>query len=206
MWRRVLRAVLGDRAGAVAIEFAIALPVLCMMVFGVYEIAQAVICYYKLIDAASSIADLVGQTTVSAGGVGNNDFDNLYTAGEMIMSPNTGSALKLNIASVTFNSSGAGATVAWQIERGGASAMGNTTLTGAVSTLGVASGSVIVVKGTYSFTSALNYFITSPITMRAFRRTRSRAIWRRLRARHPAPARAAASGGIAAKALTPAIP
>lgn len=165
MWRRVLRGVLGDRAGAVAIEFAIALPVLCMMVFGVYEIAQAVICYYKLIDAASSIADLVGQTTVAAGGVGNNDFDNLYTAGEMIMLPNTGSTLQLNIASITFNSLGTGATVAWQIERGGASAVAKATLKTAVSTLGVASGSVIIVKGTYSFSSALNYFITAPLTL-----------------------------------------
>jgi len=165
IWRRVLRAVLGDRAGVVAIEFAIALPVLCMMVFGVYEIAQAVICYYKLIDAASSIADLVGQTTVAAGGVGNNDFDNLYTAGEMIMSPNTGSGLQLNIASATFNSSGTGTAIAWQIERGGASRVPNATLKSSVSTLGVASGSVIIVKGTYSFTSALNYFITTPITM-----------------------------------------
>jgi Flp pilus assembly protein TadG len=165
MWRRVLRAVLGDRAGAVAIEFAIALPVLCLMVFGVYEIAQAVICYYKLIDAASSIADLVGQTTVAAGGVGTSDLDNLYTAGGMIMAPNVSTALQLNVASVTFNSSGAGAAVAWQVRCNGASKITNATLKSAVSTLGVASGSVIIVMGTYSFTSALHYFITSPITM-----------------------------------------
>jgi hypothetical protein len=83
----------------------------------------------------------------------------------MIMSPNSGTALQLDIASITYNSSGAGATVAWQIQRGGASKIGNSTLTTAVSTLGVASGSVIVVKATYSFTSPLDYFITSAITM-----------------------------------------
>lgn len=163
--RRLLRAVLGDRAGVAAIEFAIALPVLCMMVFGVYEITQAIICYYKVVDAASSIADLIGQTTVAEGGVGNTDFDNFYTAGQMVMSPNSGTPLKLNIASITYNSTGGGATVAWQVERGGASAVGSSTLTSAVSTLGVASGSVIVVKASYSFTSPLNYFVTSAITM-----------------------------------------
>jgi Flp pilus assembly protein TadG len=163
--RRLLCAVLGDRTGVAAIEFAIALPVLCMMVFGVYEISQAIICYYKVVDAASSIADLIGQTTVADGGVGNTDFDNFYTAGQMIMSPSSGTSLKLAIASVTYNSSGTGATVAWQIVRGGATKQGNSTLTSAVSTLGVASGSVIVVKATYIFASPLNYFITSNITM-----------------------------------------
>ena len=43
---------------------------------------------------------------MAEGGVGKTDFDNLYTAGQLIMSPNTGSALQLAIASVTFNSSG----------------------------------------------------------------------------------------------------
>jgi len=163
--RRLLCAVLGDRAGVAAIEFAIALPVLCMMVFGVYEITQAIICYYKVVDAASSIADLIGQTTVAEGGVGNTDFDNFYTAGQMIMSPAAGTNLKLDIASVTYNANGAGAKVAWQVQRGGASKLANTTLKALVSTLGVASGSVIIVQAQYAFTSPLNYFITAPITM-----------------------------------------
>jgi Flp pilus assembly protein TadG len=165
MPRRLICAILGDRAGVVAIEFAIALPVLCMMVFGVYEITQAVICYYKLVDAASSIADLIGQTTVAEGGVASGVFDNLYSAGQMVMSPNSGTPFELDIASVTYNSSGAGATVAWQIQRGGAGKIGNSSLTSAASTLGVASGSVIVVQATYSFSSPLNYFITAPLTM-----------------------------------------
>jgi Flp pilus assembly protein TadG len=165
MPRRLICAVLGDRAGVAAIEFAIALPVLCMMVFGTFEITQAIICYYKLVDAASSIADLIGQTTVSEGGVAATEFTNLYSAAQMIMSPNSGTPLKLDVASVTYNSSGAGATVAWQIQRGGAGVISNATLTSAASTLGVASGSVIVVKATYSFSSPLNYFLTSPVTM-----------------------------------------
>ncbi len=194
MLRRLLIAVLGDRAGVVAIEAAFALPILCMMVFGMYEIAQAVICYYKLIDAANSIADLIGQTTNAEGGVGNTDFDNFYMAGQLIMSPNAAAALKLDIASVKFNSSGAGGTVAWQVRRGGASSIPNATLTAATSTLGVASGSVIVVQATYSYTSALNYFITSPITLTF----QSFAVPRNML---QVPCPAAGSGKAAAKAL-----
>ena len=165
MPRRLICAVLGDRAGVAAIEFAIALPVLCMLVFAVFEITQAIICYYKLVDAASSIADLIGQTTVAEGGVASAEFTSLYSAAQMVMSPNSGTPLELDIASITYNSSGAGATVAWQIQRGGASKLANGTLTSAASTLGVASGSVIIVQATYSFTSPLDYFLTSPVTM-----------------------------------------
>jgi Flp pilus assembly protein TadG len=165
MPRRLICAILGDRAGVVAIEFAIALPVLCMLVFAVFEITQAIICYYKLVDAASSVSDLIGQTTVAEGGVASTEFSNLYTAAQAIMSPNSGTPLELDIASVTYNSSAAGATVAWQIQRGGASKVANATLTAAASTLGVASGSVIIVQATYSFTSPLDYFLTSAVTM-----------------------------------------
>jgi Flp pilus assembly protein TadG len=165
MPRRLICAILGDRAGVVAIEFAIALPVLCMMVFAVFEITQAIICYYKLVDAASSVADLIGQTTVSEGGVASGDFDNLYSAAQLVMSPNSGTPLELDVASITFNSSGAGAKVGWQIERGGAGKIKNATLTSSASTLGVASGSVIIVQATYSFTSPLDYFLKNPVTM-----------------------------------------
>lgn len=160
---RRLRSLFGDRRGVVAIEFAFALPILCTMVFALYEVVSGVICYYKMIDAANSVADLVSMTSTSEGGIGNTDFNNLYTAGQMVMSPNSGTPLELAIASVTFNSSGGGGTVAWQIERGGARAMTNAVST--TTSLGIASGSVIVVDAIYTYTSVLNYFIKTPITM-----------------------------------------
>ncbi len=163
MLRRRLRALFGDRKGVAAIEFAFALPILCMMVFALYEISEGVICYYKLVDAANSVADLVGQTTTTEGGIGNTDFNNLYTAGQMIMSPDSGSTLKLAIASVTFNSTGKSGQVAWQVERGGAAEMTNAVT--ATANLGIANGSVIVVQGIYTYTSALNYFVKKPISM-----------------------------------------
>ena len=165
MRRRRLLTLFRDHGGVAAIEFAFALPILCMMVFGMYEVSQGVVCYYKMIDAANSIADLVGQTTVAQGGLGNTDFDNLYTAGQLVMSPNAGANLKLDIASVTFNAAGTRATQAWQVERGGQSAIAAATLQAAALALVVKSGSVIVVQASYSYTSALNYFITTPISM-----------------------------------------
>jgi Flp pilus assembly protein TadG len=156
---------LRDRRATVAIEFAFALPILCGMVFTLWEVTQGVICYMKVIDAANSMNDLIGQTTSAQGGVGNQDFDNLYIAGQMVMAPNTSSYLGFAIASVTFDSNGLNPTVAWQVERGGAPAMNN--LVSFVNGLGTKNGSTIVVQATYSYHSLLNYFFTSPITLSA---------------------------------------
>jgi Flp pilus assembly protein TadG len=154
---------LRDCHATIAIETAFALPILCGMVFTLWEVTQGVICYMKVIDAANSINDLIGQTTSAQGGVGNSDFDNLYIAGQMVMAPNTPGYLGYAIASVTFDANGKNPTVAWQVERGGATAMNN--LTTFVNGLGTANGSTIVVQTTYSYYSLLNYFFKSPITL-----------------------------------------
>jgi Flp pilus assembly protein TadG len=155
--------ILRDCRATVAIEFAFVLPVLCMMVFGLYEVTQGVITYMKVVDVANTVGDLIGQVLTAQGGVGNNDFDNYYTAGEMIMYPSTGSNLALAITSVYYNSSGASPTVAWSVERGGAAAI--TSPTTFVSGLGTANGSTIIIQATYTYTSLLDYFIASPIVI-----------------------------------------
>ncbi len=162
---RRLRDLPRDRGGVAALEFGLTLPLLCAMVFSLYEVSQGVICYMKVTDVANTVSDLVAQTTSSAGGVGNTDFDNLYIAGKLVMTPNSGSGLKLAIASVTFNSTGGSPTVAWHAERGGASAQTDAATNAAG--LGSANGSVIAVRATYTYSSLLNYFITSPITINA---------------------------------------
>jgi Flp pilus assembly protein TadG len=154
---------LRDCRATVAIEFAFALPITCLMVFALYEVTEGVITYMRVADVANTVSDLIGQISTSQGGVGNQDFNNYYTAGQLVMYPSTGTNLQLAIASVYYNSSGTSPTVAWEITRGGAGAISNAT--SFVSGLGTANGSTIIVQATYTYTSLLNYFITSPITI-----------------------------------------
>jgi Flp pilus assembly protein TadG len=159
--RRRLVELLRNCRATVAIEFAFALPILCMMVFGLYEVTEGVICYMKVVDAANTVADLIGQQLTATTGIGQNEFNNFYVAGQLVMTPSSGSNLGLAVASVYYNGTGGNPTVAWQIERGGGAAMSNPK--SYVSGLGTANGSTIVVQATYTYTSLLNYFITSPI-------------------------------------------
>jgi Flp pilus assembly protein TadG len=166
--RRLLRRLaklLRECRATAAIEFAVALPILCAMVFALYEVTQGVICYMKVVDVANTVGDLLGQTTVAAGGVGNNDFDNMYIAAQLVMTNSTGSNLGLAIADVYFDNTGKNPAVLWQIERGGAGAMTNATTF--VSGLGTDNGSALVIQATYTYTSLLNYFITTPIVISA---------------------------------------
>ena len=156
---------LRDSQATVAIEFAFALPITCLMVFALFEVTEGVITYMRVVDVADTVSDLIGQVSTSQGGVGNQDFDNYYTAGQLVMYPSSGANLQLAIASVYYNSSGTSPTVAWEVYRGGAGAIPNPTTF--VSGLGTANGSTIVIQVTYTFDSPLNYFITTPITITA---------------------------------------
>jgi Flp pilus assembly protein TadG len=163
---RLLRRLVGflrDSRATVAIEFAFALPILCTMTFSLYEVTEGVICYMKVVDVANTVSDLIGQTLTSNTGVGETEFNNYYIAGQLVMTPSTGSNLGLAITSVYFDNTGANPTVGWAIERGGAAAISNPT--SFVTALGTPQGSAIIVQATYTFDSPLNYFITSPIVI-----------------------------------------
>ncbi len=161
--RRPLGAVLRDCRATVAIEFGFALPLLCMMTFSLYEVTQGVICYMKVVDVAHTVADLVAQAPTT--GIGNVEFDNYYIAGQLVMTPSTGANLGFAVANVYYDATGANPRVGWQIQRGGAAALTNATTF--VNGLGWANGASIVVKATYTFSSPLDYFITSPIVISA---------------------------------------
>jgi len=157
-----LRRLLRDSCATVSVEFAFALPILCAMTFALYEVTEGVITYMKVVDVANTVSDLIGQVLTAQNGVGNNDFDNYYIAGQLVLAPNNGN-LKLAIASVYYDSTGANPVVKWHVERGGAAAISNAT--SFVSGLGTPYGSTIVVQATYTYTSLLNYFITTPIVI-----------------------------------------
>src|ERR1700730_13668161 len=79
---RRLRRLLRDSGATVLIEFAVALPILCGMTLGLYEITQGVITYMKVVDVANTVSDLIGQQSKAESGIADQDLDNYYIAGE----------------------------------------------------------------------------------------------------------------------------
>jgi len=106
-WRR--------RDGVATIEFAILLPFILMMVFGVFEAAEVLRASMKVAIAAENIADLIAQqgsvTDTTSGSLGN-----FCTAGQKAMTPLSTSGTSGNpgafsaaMVSVTNNAGTAGA-------------------------------------------------------------------------------------------------
>jgi Flp pilus assembly protein TadG len=160
LWRK--------RSGTASIEFAFALPVLLVMLLGVFEISQGLIVYMKVVDAADIVSDLVAQQKQ----IRSSDIDNYYVAGQLVMAPSTGSGLGLAVASIIFDPTTGNPSFAWQVTRGGAPQMGNASI--ASIGLGSKGDSVIVAQASYTYTSTIGYLLPQGITIssRVFSRPR----------------------------------
>ena len=163
MTMRWLKAFLRDTKGVAAIEFAFVVPAMITLFAGAWELSQGMICYLKLLDAADTVVDITcQQTTLTTANI-----DDIYTAAQLVMTPNAGSALGVAVASVTFNATTGAPAVAWQATRGTATALSNTALTALANGLGNAGESVIITQVTYNYTSLLKLVLPGGINLAA---------------------------------------
>jgi len=163
------RKLLRNRAGNVAVEFAILLPLIITLSFGLFEGSQAIMAYMKLVDATQTIADLTTQQQT----VASTDIDNFYLAGQLVMRPYAGGSLGIAVTSVTFDINTGAAAQAWQDTRN-ANPMNNATTLAAG--YGGKGESVVIVQGTYSYSGFLHYVLPRSLTMTQLAFSRPRLV------------------------------
>lgn len=158
--------IFGDQAGAVAVEFALILPVMLIMFFGSYEISNLLLADMKLTAAAQAAADLVATTPYLQA----SDFTDVTNAAAQVMTPfPTATQLKSAYASVTYSTGVP--KIDWHVEQNGASPLSMGTIpTGADMTQlgGTTYGStdsVIVVELQYSYTAPISYVLKGNWTL-----------------------------------------
>jgi hypothetical protein len=78
-----IRRLFGDRKGIATVEFAIALPVLVLMILGGVEIARYILLQQKLNGIAVTMADLVAQSET----LSSDELDTLFTAVDYVARP-----------------------------------------------------------------------------------------------------------------------
>jgi Flp pilus assembly protein TadG len=165
----LLRRAFKDRLASAAIDFAMIFPIMIVLFLGTYEVANAIIIYMRVIDSADTMSDL----TTTYRTVASSDLTNIYTAGQMIMEPASGSGLGVSIASVAFNASTGSPSVVWQVFRGTNPPLMSDAAT-AASGLGSPGDSVIEAEATYTYTSIFRFVLPRGIQMssRVFSRPR----------------------------------
>jgi Flp pilus assembly protein TadG len=102
-------------AGNIAVEFALAAPVLMLLMLASAELARFVILHQKLDRVATTISDLVSRAET----IKESDLTDIFNAAGEVAFPYDLAALGVVIVSSVTNPDGNGATVAWQRSGGG---------------------------------------------------------------------------------------
>jgi Flp pilus assembly protein TadG len=111
-----VRALARCSGGNVAVEFALAVPVLLFLMLGSAEMARFVLLHQKMDRVATTISDLVARAET----ITESQLDDIFTAVGQVANPFDLAALGVVFVSSVTNADGTGATIAWQRSGGGA--------------------------------------------------------------------------------------
>jgi hypothetical protein len=103
------------RSGNVAVEFALAVPVLLLLMLASAELARFVILHQKIDRVATTTSDLVSRVET----ISESQILDIFTAVDDVASPFDLSELGIVIVSAVINPGGEGPEIAWQRSGGG---------------------------------------------------------------------------------------
>jgi len=112
-----------DRNGAAAVEFALTIPVMILLYYGMVEATQALLVNRR----ASYIATAVGDLVTQSAQVRESDVADIFKVSSAVMKPFPTSALGMRITSIQFDNSGV-ASIAWTRSSGTIPAMDLSTI------------------------------------------------------------------------------
>ncbi|HEY1836778.1 MAG: TadE/TadG family type IV pilus assembly protein [Rhizomicrobium sp.] len=170
----LLRKFRKSRKGLAAVEFAFVAPVLGVLLVGTIEVCNALSCKQKVTSVASTVADLVSQTSTTS----TSDLSNIFDAAAVVLFPFPSTSSKIVVTSIVSDGTGNG-TVAWSQASSGSGYTKNTAMTvptGLMSAANCAKGacSVIFAQVTYNYTSPMGKFFLIPTQLSDYFYTRPR--------------------------------
>jgi Flp pilus assembly protein TadG len=154
---RLAQRFIGNRRGVAVVEFAMILPAMVTIYFGIVEVAQGIMIDRKVTQLTRALADLTAQ----APSVTDGEVTNIFDAAQTIMLPFTDVAARMSIANVVVDNSGV-ARVCWSEQR-------NSTVParGAAidlpADLRIPNTSIVMTRASYDFKPLVGYIITGTI-------------------------------------------
>ncbi len=147
--------------GVAAIEFAMILPVLVLILLASFDGGRAIAIYLKVRAATFSLASITNQYAT----IGNSDATSILSAPGKVLAPYSSTPLTAKISQVTVDGSG-NATINWSDALNGtARAVGSSiTIPTGVATAGNCT-CLILSEVSYAFTPIFGYFPGGTITL-----------------------------------------
>ena len=147
----------GDTRGVAAVEFALIVPLLLLLYFGVVELTQGAMTEQRTAHTASTIGDLVAQNqSITSAQVGD-----VFSVGATLMYPYPTTTLKMRVSSLTADASD-NVTVAWS-QASGMTARAKGASVTVPANLIAANGSAIMGESQYTYTSVFGQIMPQPV-------------------------------------------
>ena len=162
-----------DRRGSAALELAIVLPLLLVMLVGGISVTQVIRARMAAANAADTMAELIAAQTSVTG----TSMSDLCAGAQLVMAPYATAGLQLSVASVTNNAQTGKVDVDWQDTSCGGGSQIAAPATDAASLVPNPGDSAIVVQATYAYTNPLTLVLPAEFTFTqlAFDRPRDAA-------------------------------
>ena len=146
-----------DERGVSAVEFALILPLMVGLYLGCVEISDGVGADRKLSLTASTVANLVAQST----SISTSDMTNMLDAASAVMQPYSNTALKVTVSCLNVDAN-KNVSVKWSATRNGSALSGAVTIP---TDLKVPNTQLILTQATYGYTPTIGYTITGTLNL-----------------------------------------
>lgn len=156
--------------GVAALEFALTLPLLTILYFGMIEISLLVEADRRVTATTSTIADLVARTPE----VNYCEIDDIFYASSRIIKSSDANLVKMRITSIAEDPNSGKAKVEWSQGRGGQTGHASGTEMTVEKGIMPTNGSVILAEVEYTYDTPFQYIVksTSKLSKRFYLRPR----------------------------------
>jgi Flp pilus assembly protein TadG len=150
-----------DSRGVAAVEFALLLPILLLLYFGVVELTQGAMTQQATDHVASTVGDLVSQSS----SITSAQVTDIFSVGDTVMYPYPTTSLEMRVSSLTADGSGS-VTVAWSQASGMSALAKGSSVGGLPANVIAPNESAIMSESQYTYTPVFGQIMPTPVVFK----------------------------------------